>query len=405
MARSGRAAHGAGLGRFERQCEAQRHRRDEVDPEDLDRGDRQAHPERKSEDDGHRFAAIGGQGPAYHLLDVVIDGAPFAHGGRDRGEIVVGEHDLGGLLGRFAALLAHRDARVGAFEGGRVVHPVAGHRHGEPARLQRGDEAQFVFGRGAGENVGLDHRFGEGGVVHGLEIVAGENTARVPEPDLGGDGAGGGGVITGDHLDPDAGVTVGHRRDRLGAGRVNEAHEADKGQPPVEIGVAEAGVIRGRRAGGQRQHALSVGGEGFDPIMPPRRIERFGRAVGAALVGAEGEDGLGRALDVDMGRALGIAVERRHVAMRGVERDRVGATPAVERGLGAMDVGLGRLGDLGGERDERALHRVALAMPAGVGSFQHRVIAQPGHAGAFGQPGVGGIGFGVVIGADRARGS
>ena len=183
VARAGRAAHGAGFGRLEGQREPQRDGGDQVDPEDLHRGDRQRHAGEERHDDGHRLARIGGQRPADDLLDVVVDGAPLAHGRGDGGEVVVGQHELGGLLRRFAALQAHGDPGIGALQRGRVVHPVAGHRDGQAARLQRGDEAQLVGRRGAGEDVGLHRRLGQRGVVHRLDIGAGQNAFVVLQPD------------------------------------------------------------------------------------------------------------------------------------------------------------------------------------------------------------------------------
>ena len=52
-----------------------------------------------------------------------------------------------------------------------------------------------------------------------------------------GDGAGGGGVVAGDHLHPDAGrVALGHRLDGLGAWRVDQADQADQRELPLQVG-------------------------------------------------------------------------------------------------------------------------------------------------------------------------
>ncbi len=61
------------------------------------------------------------------LREIVVDGAPLAHRGDDRGEIVVGQHHLGGFLGGLGALAAHGDADIGALQRRRVVDAVAGH--------------------------------------------------------------------------------------------------------------------------------------------------------------------------------------------------------------------------------------------------------------------------------------
>ena len=120
-----------------------------------------ASPKKQRDDDGHRLACAGRQCPADDFLDVVIDRAPFAHRRGDRGEVVVGQHDLGGLLRRFAALSSHGDTRIRAFQGRRVVDAVAGHGDGQPMGLQRGHQTQLVLGAGSGEDIRLDN----GGVL------------------------------------------------------------------------------------------------------------------------------------------------------------------------------------------------------------------------------------------------
>ena len=102
---------------------------DEVDPQDLHRRHRQGEAEEQGHDDGHGLAGIGGQRPADHLLEIVVDRPPLAHGGGDGGEVVVSQHQFGRLLGGLGALQPHGDARIGPLQRRGVVHPVAGHRH------------------------------------------------------------------------------------------------------------------------------------------------------------------------------------------------------------------------------------------------------------------------------------
>ena len=80
------------------------------------------------------------------LADVVVNAATFFHGGDDRGEIVVGDNHVRRLLGDFRAAAAHRDADVRAFDGGGVVHAIAGHRDDGVVCFPRADDAQFVLG-------------------------------------------------------------------------------------------------------------------------------------------------------------------------------------------------------------------------------------------------------------------
>lgn len=55
----------------------------------------------------------------------------------------------GALLGHFGAGDAHRDADVRGFDGGGIVHAVAGHGHDIALPLQRFDDFQLVFRRSA----------------------------------------------------------------------------------------------------------------------------------------------------------------------------------------------------------------------------------------------------------------
>ena len=59
---------------------------------------------------------------------------PSADRADDRREVVVEQHERGGLARHVGAALAHGDADVGGLERRRVVHAVAGHRHDLAAR-------------------------------------------------------------------------------------------------------------------------------------------------------------------------------------------------------------------------------------------------------------------------------
>ena len=108
--------------------------------------------EQHREQHDQRLAEVGRQHEGDRLLDVVEDVPALLDGGLDAREVVVGEHDVGGLTRGGGAGLAHRDADVGLLERRRVVDPVAGHRDHVSARLQRPHEAQLVLGRDARED-------------------------------------------------------------------------------------------------------------------------------------------------------------------------------------------------------------------------------------------------------------
>ena len=91
------------------------------------------------------LAQVGRQEIAQELLDVGVDRAPLLDRRDDRGEVVVGEHDVGGLLRDVGPGDAHRDADVGGLERRRVVHAVAGHGDDLAARVQRAHDGELVL--------------------------------------------------------------------------------------------------------------------------------------------------------------------------------------------------------------------------------------------------------------------
>ena len=104
-----------------------------------------ARPKQQGCHDDERDAAARRQGPADHFDEVVVDGTALAHGRDDRSEVVVGEHDVSGLLGGLCALGAHGDADVRLPQFGSVVDAIAGHRDDGAAGLHSLDEAQLVL--------------------------------------------------------------------------------------------------------------------------------------------------------------------------------------------------------------------------------------------------------------------
>ena len=95
---------------------------------------------------GDVVGEVVGQEPA----DVGEGRAALLDGGDDGGEVVVEQHEVGGLAGDVGAAAPHRDADVGRLEGRAVVHAVAGHRHDVAPRSQRLGDPQLVLGRRPG---------------------------------------------------------------------------------------------------------------------------------------------------------------------------------------------------------------------------------------------------------------
>ena len=174
------------------------------------------------------------------LADVGVDAASFLDRGDDRGEVVVGEDHRRRFSCDVGAGATHGDADVGAAQRGRVVDPVAGHRHDLALSAEGVGDAQLRLGRAAGEDqlaVGAKERV-EVGVAHGVELVAGDGLVSV-DADRPGDLRRGEPVVAGDDDDPDAGVVA--ARDGvgdLGAGRVEHGDEPDEAE--VSLGVLAA---------------------------------------------------------------------------------------------------------------------------------------------------------------------
>ena len=96
--------------------------------------------------DDQRLAQAGRQHEAERLDEVVVDAPALLDRGAQGAEVVVGEHHVGGLLGRGGAPLPHRHADVGLTQRGRVVDAVARHRDDLALRLQRAHEPSLCSG-------------------------------------------------------------------------------------------------------------------------------------------------------------------------------------------------------------------------------------------------------------------
>ena len=187
------------------------------------------------------------------------------------------------------------------------------------------------------------------------------------------------GVIASDHLHAYAGrAALGDGRDSLRARRIDQADDAQQHQRTVDIGVLE-NRVRGRHGPHrQRQHALTLGGDGVGLFAPPGLVERRGIARRRALLAAHGQNPFRRALDENERMHFVVVIERGHEAMARVEGDDIGARPGQSlRPL--IDTGLA------GEREQRPLHRVALDRPVAFTPVQRGVAAQRGRAGKFRQ--------------------
>ena len=364
------ALHDVALGILHAQRERGEAVGDQVHPQQLHRLEDGKADERG---DKHRedLGKVGRKQELDDLADVVVDATALFAGTDDGGEIVVGKHHVGDVLGDIGTGDAHANADVGALDGRGVVDAVARHGHDLVARLPSLDDAGLVLGLDAGVHaVVLDVRV-EFLVAHAVEVGARDCLAAIgDDTQLLGDGHGGVDVVARDHDGADTGVVrfadgVGD----LGADRVNHAGQAAEDQVVLERGGAAVGRNLGVGAACQRQYAQGLVGHGLVG----------GHELGTTLLGQRNDPvavvDMGAQADHHVGRALGVLLI---LAVQGLDDHGHHLAARVERGLAHARV-LGSQASearLAGIVDERALSRLAhglaqFLVPLGIGAQRH----------------------------------
>ena len=165
-------------------------------------------------------------------------------------------------------------------------------------------------------------------VVERLELGAGDDArAGRGDAEVGGDPRGGLRVVAGDHQHAHAGgVRVGDRGARLRPRRVDHADQAEEDELALDRLVLPAAARPPAAAGRRRRACAAPGRRAGRPSRGSRRgaPRVSGRTSAAdALVGAAGEQHVGRALgdDGDAALALAVGVQRAHQLALGGERD------------------------------------------------------------------------------------
>src|SRR5690348_8863296 len=93
---------------------------------------------------------------------------------------------------------------MGCLEGWRIIDAIAGHRDDLTAGFERIDDAQLLFGHGAGEYRDIPQPPNELIILTRLQLLAGHNLRR-RNPSLLGDGSCGGRIVAGNHDDTNPG--------------------------------------------------------------------------------------------------------------------------------------------------------------------------------------------------------
>jgi hypothetical protein len=111
------------------------------------------------------------------------------------------------------------------------------------------------FRAGAGKDIGLKHRLAQLHIVQRINAGAGERAYPAGQPQLFADGAGGGGMVAGDHDDADAGRAAGgHRAHRFLARRIGDGrHRQQREAAGPDIGECEIGAVVRFAPHGHRQ--------------------------------------------------------------------------------------------------------------------------------------------------------
>ena len=126
----------------------------DVEGEDLEHADGEREPPAGQcpDDERGELGDVVGEVVGEEPADVGERRASLLDGGDDGGEVVVEQHQVGGLARHVGARAAHGHADGRLAQRGRVVDAVAGHGHDVAAAAQRRGDAQLVLGGDPGDH-------------------------------------------------------------------------------------------------------------------------------------------------------------------------------------------------------------------------------------------------------------
>ena len=105
-------------------CGSTHHVCSEIDAENCYGTEGQRNVAQDESEEGRDLGNVGCEGVGDGFLKIIEDEPSFFHSGYDRGEVVVEQDHVGGLLGHVGAGDAHGHADVGLLQGGGVVDAV-----------------------------------------------------------------------------------------------------------------------------------------------------------------------------------------------------------------------------------------------------------------------------------------
>ncbi|OPY04918.1 MAG: hypothetical protein A4E66_02519 [Syntrophus sp. PtaB.Bin001] len=129
------------------------------------------------------------------------------------------------------------------------------------AGLQGFHKAQFLLGRHPGVHADFIHSIKQFLVAHFDQFPAGNHPIRIPKADPTGNGRGGKGMVSGNHLDVDSGaVTISDSFHRFSPGRVDHTLQSQKGHARRQILVGNLPFLLRKLHPGEGQYAQTPGG-------------------------------------------------------------------------------------------------------------------------------------------------
>ena len=159
--RSRRSLHNRPLRRLRGERQARKPIGDQIDPENVDRQQRNGQPQERGQQNRPDLGGVTGKDVADELSNVVEDPPTLFDGDHDRGKVVVEEHEARSLARHICALFAHGDADIGSGERRRIIDPVARHSHKLAAALKGCDDPKLLRRINSGKDAGPSNPLGE----------------------------------------------------------------------------------------------------------------------------------------------------------------------------------------------------------------------------------------------------
>ena len=181
----------------------------QVDPEDLDRGQRRGQTGKDRRCHQHDFSEVGTQEIDYRLADVVEEISSLHDRVLDGDKVVIHQDHLSRILRDFRSADTHGDTDIRCLQGRRVVHAVSCHGYDLVMALECLYDLYFIFRRYPGKDSVVEDFLPEYLRIHLVDLLTGDALFQtVGDIQLSGDGKGSDLVVARDHRDIDPGMVA-----------------------------------------------------------------------------------------------------------------------------------------------------------------------------------------------------